>query len=354
MADKPTILVTGVSGNLGLRLLEFLTDFKVIGVDVRPPQAYFGLARFEKVDLAEERSCHQLLEIMRTYRPESLVHLAFVVDPLRSGIADSKRMWHINVAGTGRVIEAIAEHNRMLGGVQKFIFPSSVSVYGPDLPKPVSEDAPLLAHTLPYAIHKLETDVTIQARARSLRCKTYILRPHIYVGPSVQNYLMGVLHGVPGGQGRLGKRLRERNARLPLILPSRGNYLDHRFQFVHVDDMVRLLGHILRRRQNDPHLTIMNVAGRGDAIPLRTCARIANIEIKRLPTRALCRLCLRLLWKFGISDVPPEAFPYLVGSYVMETARLRVFLGDDYRKVIQYTSEEALAETFAGQSASFS
>jgi nucleoside-diphosphate-sugar epimerase len=349
MADKPTILITGVSGNLGLRLLEFAKDFKVVGVDVQAPPASPNLAHFEKIDLAEERSCKQLLDLIYAYRPDAIVHLAFIVDPLRSGVVQREQMWHINVAGTGRVIEAIAEHNRMLGGVHKFIFPSSISVYGPDLAKPVSEDAPLKAHTLPYALDKRETDLTVQARAHSMKCRTYILRPAIFVGPTVQNYLIGVLRGVPGGNGALAARLRNRNSRLPLLLPSRGNYLDHKFQFVHVDDVARLIVHILHRRQSDPQLTIMNVAGRGDPLSLETCARIARLEIKHLPSRALCRMTLRLLWKLGISDIPAEAFPYLLGSYTMETARMRVFLGDEHRKVIQYTCEEALRSALSNE-----
>lgn len=345
-AQKPAVILTGVSGNLGLRLLDFLADFKVIGVDLNPPPNSVGLAHFEKIDLGEERSCNQLLELMRRHRPDAIVHLAFVVDPLRAGVLDQQQMWQINVAGTGRVIEAVAEYNRMLGGLHKFIFPSSVSVYGSDLAKAAGEDAPLQAHTLPYALHKRETDLTVQSRVYGMKCKTYILRPAIFVGPTVENYLIGLLRGIPGGRGALGKRMRRRNERLPLRIPSRGNYLEHKFQFIHLDDMARLIAHILGRRQTDPKLNIMNVAGRGDAIALQTCARIANLEIKRLPGRALCRLLLRMMWKLGISDVPPEAFPYLLGSYVMETARLRVFLGEDYRKVIHYTCEEALAATF--------
>jgi len=257
-------------------------------------------------------------------------------------------MWHINVAGTGRVLEAIAEYNRMLGGLHKFIYPSSVSVYGPDLNKPASEDAPLRAHTLTYALHKREADLTVQARVQSLKCKTYILRPAIFVGPMVQNYIVGALRGIPRGRGKLADRMRTRNARLPFLLPSGPHYLEHKFQFVHVDDVARLMAHILSRRQSDPALNIINVAGRGDPVTLQTCAQLAKSEIKRLPSRTLCRMVLRVLWDLGISDIPPDAFPYLIGSYTMETARLRVFLGDSYRTVIQYTCEEALTEMFAG------
>src|SRR5205807_2029030 len=172
MAQKPTVLVTGVSGNLGLRVLKQLSDFHVVGVDIHPPESGSALTYFEEIDLAQERSCNQLLELLRAYRPEAVVHLAFIVDSVRSGVLDRQRMWHINVAGSGRVVEAVAEHNRRLGGMNKFIFPSSVSVYGPDLPKPVSEDAPLQAHTLQSALDAKEVDLAIQARSKSMKCRT--------------------------------------------------------------------------------------------------------------------------------------------------------------------------------------
>jgi UDP-glucose 4-epimerase len=347
MGQRPTALITGISGNLGLRLLRQLPDFNVVGADVREPDDGGALARFEKIDFAEERSCDQMLELMRTHRPEAVVHLAFVLDPLRTGVVEKKRMWLINVAGTSRVTEAIAEHNRMLGGIEKFIFPSSALVYGPQLSKPATEDAPLKAESLPYALHQQEADRTVQSRALGMKCKTYILRPHVYAGATVQNYQLGVLRGVPGGKGRLGERLRRQGKRLPLWLPSGGDYLEHKFQFVHVDDMARVIAHILRRKLADPKLTVMNVAGRGEPLELRRCVEIAGIEVQRVPGRTICKQALRVLWDLGVSDIPPEALPYLLGSSTMDTARLRVFLGEHYRSVIEYTCEQALAESFS-------
>src|SRR5207247_5144416 len=129
--------------------------------------------------------------------------------PVRTGVLDVSRMWQINVAGTARVMEAIAEVNRMGGGIAKFVFPSSVSAYGPDLPRAVDEQHPLGAHTLPYAIHKREADVVVQARAPRLgACSTYLLRPHIFVGASMQNYLVGALRGTPTGRRSIGVRWR--------------------------------------------------------------------------------------------------------------------------------------------------
>ena len=52
----------------------------------------------------------------------------------------------------------------------------------------------MAAHTLPYAIHKKQSDEVVQQRAPALRgCSVYILRPHIFAGASVENYLSGSL-----------------------------------------------------------------------------------------------------------------------------------------------------------------
>src|SRR5580698_8595351 len=155
---KPVVVITGIAGNLGSRLLPLLGDFSVIGVDVSPPQTDVPL-QFERMDLGEESCTRVLYELLRDTRPVSVVHLAFVIDPVRSGVLDPERMWQINVAGTARVMEAITEANRTTdSGVKQFIFPSSVSVYGSSLPSPATEESPRAAHTLPYAIHKKQSD----------------------------------------------------------------------------------------------------------------------------------------------------------------------------------------------------
>ena len=350
MLSKRTVLVTGVSGNLGTRLLPLLTDFDVVGVDQRPP-ANSSLARFEQMDLGREPSCREMIDLLRTTQAQSVVHLAFVLDPQQAGVLDRERMWQINVAGTARVMEAISVVNRTGGNVRQFIFPSSVAAYGPETGGPVKEEAPLRAHTLPYAIHKRESDEVVRYRAESLGdCRAYILRPHIFTGATVQNYMVGVLRGTPLGKSKRAARMRAEGKRLPLMLPRGPKYLDKRFQFVHIDDVARLLTVLLYRPDTDPMLNIMNVAGRGEAITIQRCAEIAHATIKRAPSRAAFGTILRFLWKFGISSIPPEALPYLIGSYTMDTTRLQQFLGPDYPRVIQYTVEDALKNSFNSSS----
>ena len=344
---KPTIIVTGVSGNLGQRLVPQLSDYRVVGVDITPP-THSPVARFVPLDLGREESTRELLSLLRELQPVSVVHLAFVIDPQRSGVLDVDRMWRINVAGTARMMEAVAEANRNAGAtIRQFIFLSSVSAYGSDMPAPATEDSPLSAHTLPYAIHKKESDLVVQQRAPSLRgCGVFILRPHILAGATVENYLMGAFRGTPNGKGPRAARMRQSAKRLPCMLPFGQKYLDNKIQFVHVDDMARLIAWILRREPEAQRLTILNVAGRGDPMTFAQCIELAHAKLLRVPGQWAMRRVLQFLWDWNISAIPPDAVPYMTGQYIMNTDRLKKFLSNDYERVIAKTNFEAFTDSF--------
>jgi len=344
---KPSVVVTGISGNLGLRLLPQLADFSVIGIDIAPPKTDAPM-RFLRMDIGIEDSTRVLYNLFKEARPFSVVHLAFVIDPVRTGVLDVDRMWQINVAGTARVMEAVTEANRNEdSGIRQFIFPSSVSAYGPDLPGPVVEDFALEAHTLPYAIHKKESDEVVQQRAPALRgCSAYVLRPHIFAGASVENYLLGAFRGTPNGKGKRAAQMRKAGKRLPCMLPYGQKYLDNKIQFVHVDDMARLIGWILKREPEAQRLTVLNVTGRGEPLTFARCINTAHAKLVRVPGKWAMRTVLQVLWKRGISAIPPEAVPYMTGQYIMNTERLKKFLGDDYEKVIRYSIADAFADSF--------
>jgi nucleoside-diphosphate-sugar epimerase len=347
---KPVVVVTGVSGNLGSRLLPMLGSYSVIGLDITPPHANCEL-QFERLDLGEESSTRTLYELLRDTHTYAVVHLAFVIDPVRAGVLDVERMWQINVAGTARVMEAVTEANRLTDdGVKQFIFPSSVSVYGSDLTVPATEDSALAAHTLPYAIHKKESDEVVQQRSPALRgASIYILRPHIFAGASVENYLMGAFEGTPNGKSARAEKMRGEGKRLPCMLPRGQRYLDNKIQFIHVDDMARLIRHILQREPETQRLTILNVAGRGEPLTFGRCIEMAQAKLIRVPGKWAMRQVLRFLWWQQISAIPPEAVPYMTGQYIMNTDRLRRFLGPEYEDVIRYTVADAFAESFRQQ-----
>jgi len=347
-STKPSLLVTGISGSLGTSLLPLLEGFNVIGLDTRPPAKTSVSIQFEKVDLGQESSCGRMAEILRETKALGVIHLAFILDPVRTGVLDKDWMWRINVAGTARVVEAIAEVNRMGGHVAKFIHLSSVAVYGPNLKRPARENDPLNAHTLAYAVHKRDADLAVQARARDLgSCEVYILRPHIFAGASVRNYMINCVRGTAYGRGRLAKMLERRGKRLPMLLPTGRAYLRNELQFVHVDDVARAIAWALRRPKTREPLTILNVAGSGEPLTVEQCSKLAGTELRRLPSAALCRAVVNLMWNWGITSIPPDSFPYLIGSYTLDTSKLRALTGSEYEHIVRYSSEAALTDSLS-------
>ncbi len=349
MADAPpAVVVTGISGNLGQRLLPWLSGFRVVGVDFRPPQADLSI-QFVQMDLGLESSCLELLQLLRDTRPVAVVHLAFIMDAVRAGVLDRERMWQINVAGTARVMEAVTEANRDWPMVEKFVFTSSVSVYGPSVSTPATEETPLAAQSYLYGIHKMEADRVVQQRVPALRgCSAYILRPHIFAGASVDNYFMEAFRGVPGGSSKFAVKLRERGKRLPCMLPSGKQYLEHRIQFVHIDDVARLIAYILKKTEPEAQrLTILNVAGRDAALTYEQCVGIAKAKLIRVPSKQIFELVLKLLWTNRISTIPPDVASYMTSDTVMDTSGLQEFLGVEYSNVIRYPVAEAFADCFA-------
>lgn len=347
--STPSIVVTGISGTLGRQLLPLLGSFRVVGVDFRPPQTVHPL-QFEQMDLAEESSCMQLLQLFRDVRPVAVLHLAFVLDAVRTGMLDQERIWKTNVPGTARVLEAVTEANRDWPMVEKFIFMSSVSAYGPNLSTPATEETPLAAHTYQYGLQKMEADRVVQQRAPALRgCSVYILRPHIFAGAQVDNYFMEAFRGIPGGTSKRAARMREQHKRIPCILPSGREYLDHRIQFVHIDDVARLVAFVLNKTEPEAQrLTILNVAGRGEPLTYEQCVHLAKAKLMRVPTEQLFQLALQFFWKMRISTIPPDVTPYMLSDTVMDTTRLQEFLAGDYKAVIRYPIAEAFADCFKG------
>jgi nucleoside-diphosphate-sugar epimerase len=249
-------------------------------------------------------------------------------------------------------MEAITEANRTAENpIRQFIFPSSVSAYGPSLSAPAREESVLAAHTLPYAIHKKQSDEVVQQRAPALRgCSVYILRPHIFAGASVENYLLGAFRGTINGKGARAEKMRSEGKRLPCMMPRGQEYLDNKIQFVHVDDMARLIAHILHRDPEAQRLTILNVAGRGEPLTFGSCIEMAQAKLVRVPGKWAMKLVLQFLWKRQISAIPPEALPYMTGEYIMNTDRLRSFLGAEYENLMRYTIGDAFADSVKSRS----
>jgi nucleoside-diphosphate-sugar epimerase len=157
---------------------------------------------------------------------------------------------------------------------------------------------------------------------------------------------MGAFRGTPNGKGARATRMRQAGKRLPCMMPYGQKYLDNKIQFVHVDDMGRLIACILKREPEAQRLTILNVAGRGEPMTFAQCIQVAKAKLLRVPGKWVMRQVLQFLWNHDISAIPPDAIPYMTGQYIMNTTRLQSFLGPDYERVITKTNLEAFTDSF--------
>lgn len=340
-AHAAPILITGLSGNLGRHLAPHLKDHPLLGVDLYPPQVDHPQVEFHSLDLSQADAPAVLEGVLREAGVRQVAHLAFVLDPMRTGALTRQRQWEINVRGTAHLAEAVARVNRTGCQVEHFLYLSSVTSYGPRLPGPVTEDHPQQPHTYTYALHKKESEEILRARFAEFNgCALTIIRGHIFLGPGVDNFIVTALRGRPSQHTALGRWLRRRGVRLPLLLP-RDEQHQGLYQFMHMDDAARLMVWLCRHYQPG-ELRILNAQGRGAPVTGAQVAQLAGIPLLRLPSYKFVAFLYRLFWWLGLSPVPPESFPYFAGSYVMNTERLERLLGEEYSQIVRHTAEEAL------------
>lgn len=342
-ASRPAILVTGLSGNLGQRLAPHLKEHPLVGVDLFPPRIDHPQVEFSRLDISQPEAPAVLEGLMREAQVRQVVHLAFVLDPARTGALSAQRQWEINVRGTAHLLEAVEGVNRSNRQVDLFLYLSSVTGYGPFLPGPVSENHPQQPHTYTYALHKKETDELCQARHPQLNgCALYIVRGHILLGPGVENFIVHALRGEANRRSRLGRFINRRGWKLPFLLP-RGEKYRGLYQFMHIDDAVRLMTW-LSQNYRPGKLMVLNAQGRGRPLTAEELAGLVKVPLLRLPSYFLVGLLYRISWALGLSPVPPDSLPYFAGSYVMDTQRLECLLGADYPRIVQFSTEQAVRE----------
>jgi nucleoside-diphosphate-sugar epimerase len=300
------VAVTGVAGFLGRRLLSMLDDDasveRVIGIDVSEPATGSTKLEFHQMDVRDARLAKMLPGV------DTLVHLAFVVDPMR----DEERMREMNVDGTRNVLEAAGAT-----GVAKLVYTSSAMVYGahPDNDFPLRESSPLRANPgYSYAWHKLETERMIEAFCEdNPEVVVAILRPAIPFGANVQNFISRLLEA-------------------PRITRVKG--YEPPMQFVHEEDVASALHFAVINELSGA----FNVASDG----WLTADELLDLSGKKtveLPEAVAFSLAERL-WRIGVSEAPPGELNYLMHPWVVDNSALKAA-----GWAPAHTNQEALAET---------
>lgn len=205
------VVITGSSGYLGRKLVATLLKQgkTVLGIDITNAPDDDGPSQFYQADICDEN----LLGVVRNFAPDTIVHAAFIVKPIRN----TKRMTAVNIGGTDNMIRIVRELRP-----NRFLFVSSATALGawPDNPIPLPDTwIPRARPEFQYAADKTALEGKVSALAAEIPYTAVSwIRPAVVGGPKMDNYLSRFIFNNP------------------MLVKIDGE--DSAVQFVHEDDVV--------------------------------------------------------------------------------------------------------------------
>ncbi|MEM7448166.1 MAG: NAD-dependent epimerase/dehydratase family protein [Myxococcota bacterium] len=299
------VALTGADSLIGRNLIALLEEDhfveRVVALDISLPEGA-GLpkglgskSRFYKVDLTRPGVGARLVEIFQTESVETVVHLAFLSNPVHA-LAWSHEL---ESAGTMHVLNACGDH-----GIAHFILASQTMLYGPlpQNPNFLTEEHPLRgirgSSCLTDKIQaEHETSRFSEAYPQTL---VTVLRLAPIIGPTVSNLVTKWL----------SRRL------VPTVLG-----FDPLIQLLHEMDAIAAFKHAL----DHPTEGVFNVVGEG-VLPLSKVIKLAGRFMLPVPESVL-HTATRLLWSLRVADAPAEFVRYLRYLCVADGQRCMEELG---------------------------
>ena len=172
------VLITGIAGLFGTHFSKYLLDkgYNVYGID----NFFGGYREFIDERLIQERQFsnidirNDIENIFKYYKPDAVYHFAAFAAEGTSPFM-RKFNYDVNVMGSANLINNAIKYN-----VKKFIFTSSMAVYGNSKPpfyetlKPYPVD--------PYGISKYAVELDLETAYNLFNLQYTIIRPHNVVG----------------------------------------------------------------------------------------------------------------------------------------------------------------------------
>jgi len=187
-----TVLITGIAGLLGSRFSKWIldnTDYQVIGIDDLSGgyiENVDSRAIFINMDLSQDSK--KLDEVFKNNQIEIVYHFAAYA---AEGLSPFIRRFNYqnNLISSTNLINSSIRHD-----VKRFIFTSSMAVYGDKNPVPFRED--LTPSPIdPYGIAKYAVELDLKCAFEQHGLKYTIIRPHnVYgVGQNIWDKYRNVL-----------------------------------------------------------------------------------------------------------------------------------------------------------------
>ena len=191
------ILLTGASGFLG-------TTIKTI------------CEKKHKIITVGRQKHNDIICDLATQNPQldnidAVIHAAGKAHVYPKTEAEKQAFFDVNVTGTKHLLESLEEQS-----IQKFIFVSSVSVYGLGQGEEIAEDTPLRGNS-PYAISKIQAEQLIIDWCNQKQIPYLIVRLPLVVGPNPLGNLGKMIEAIQRGRY---VRIAKGNARKSMVLAS--------------------------------------------------------------------------------------------------------------------------------------
>jgi UDP-glucose 4-epimerase len=307
------ILITGVSGYVGLRLsIELSRRAEInslVGTDVRPPADSVPKLIFRQRSILDSHE-----DILRVHQIDGVVHLAFIVKPTHKKMQAGR----VDIEGAERLLEACDKT-----AVRSILYLSSHTVYGAfrDNPSALSETAPLRAlRGFQYAEDKIKVEGLLQKYSLEHPAAVVtVLRACPVIGPGAARTISTVM------------------MQMPLMMRLKG--YDPGMQFVHEDDLIEVMTQFVLH----PSSGAFNLAGDGEV----KYSEIANMAGKKMITlpEAFVRSLMAFTWKLQLQNQsPPAGLEFIKYPPLVSTAALR----DGLNYHIRHSSREAVAAYLSG------
>jgi UDP-glucose 4-epimerase len=316
------IVVIGATGNVGTSLLAALAPEqsidKIVAISRRP--AVFGDPRVRSIAADVARA--ELAPLLAG--ADAVVHLAWAIQPSR----DERALYAVNVAGTRRVLDAVAD-----AGVPAFVYASSVGAYSPG-PKDRAVDESWPTDGIPssfYARHKAEVERMLdrfEADTAHAGVRVVRMRPALIFKREAATEIRRLFAGpfLPSQLVRRG------------LIPFVPDVPRLRFQAVHSLDV----GEAYRRALVSDVRGAFNLA----AEPVLDARTLADaLGARPVPLRAgLLRRAASLSWHLRLQPSPPGWIDMALAVPIMDSGRARRELGWEPRR----SATDALLELMAG------
>ena len=299
------ILITGSSGYLGRRAVRAAVEkgFDVGGLDRRPSGIEHDSFDEKIGDITDGETAREA-----TAGCDAVFHLAAALAQFEP---DLGRMHRVNVTGTENLLSAALDH-----GVKKFIFMSSVEVYGIGLPVPCPEDAPLQP-VCQYGRDKVEGEKLCRQYLQK-GIDVTVFRPPTINGPGQNEpFLLAQMEAVSRGRATL--------------LPGGGRT---RLQMVDVRDVCEAM--FLALGSPEASGKVMNLGS--EQVPtLREVTLALYARAGRTPrlidvNPVLARAAVKVLAAVKLTPLEPQHLEIALRDHVFDTALVKATLGWRPRK----------------------